>query len=171
MGLIKMFTLFPIYALIHVQEVGEVTFFTDWTEQEMVQGFAWAPSGVSFQLPRDRIDVDVTLVELTATVVVSERFTALSESVLSIRVPFDVTSSKGIVVSDLFSDGVVEIKEGKYALYFETGYTPSSPPLVMDSCWCQLTFVESLFQQEVRVLRTPGLNVPLILRSKRVSPP
>lgn len=171
MNLIKTFTLFPVYALIHVQEVGEVTFFTDWTEQEMVQGFAWAPSGVSFQLPRDRIDVDVTLVELTVTVVVSERFTALSESVMSIRVPFDIASSEGVVVSDLFNDGVVEIKEGKYDLYFETGYTPAAPPLIMDSCWCQLTFVESLFQQEVRVLRTLGLSVPLILRSERVSPP
>lgn len=167
-----MFTLFPNYGLVHIQECGAPTFFTNEIEQEFAQGFVWAPSDVSFMLPRDRIDVDATHENMAVTVAVADSFTPVPEAVRIIRVPFAVSSLERIIVSDLSDDFVVIVPQGQYDLHFEGGYTmPSAPYTTIESCWCRLTFVKSLSSSKARVLKTEmPFTEPLVLRSERVVP-
>ncbi|WP_287127837.1 competence protein ComJ [Candidatus Cyanaurora vandensis] len=159
------FSLAPCYGLVHVEEPGEVgTCFTDWTDHDIDQSFAWAPDGVSFCLLTDHSDLDVE-------VVIADSFTPLPEAVRIVQVPFEVVGPEGIWVSDLFGEGAVSVAPGQYALYFETGYTepydPDNLPIIIDT-WCRLTFIASSDSQ-ARILRAdPPITVPLMLRAERV---
>jgi len=153
--------LHPSHGLIHVQNPGIMTFFEDWMQQEIDQGFAWAPDGVSFQLLTDHSNVNIGIA-------IEDNFVPLEDAVRVICVPFDVSASGSIVVSELFQDGVAAVPQGKYALYFETGYTslfdPARPPLIIDT-WCRLTFVQSVDVEASVVRAEAPLAMPLILRT------
>jgi len=89
------FKLHPSHGLIHVQNPGIMTFFEDWTQQEIDQGFAWVPDGVSFKLLTDHSKVNIGIA-------IEDTFVPLKEAIRVICVPFDVSASGSIVVSELF---------------------------------------------------------------------
>ena len=110
--------------------------FNDWSNEHVLQGFAWRPQSVSFRtLEQDG--------DLRVTVEIRETFGEITGNTMrAIRVPFTV---KGITEIASISDGFkIQIPDGDYSLYFETGRD-------MDGMWSLLTFIKE-YNPEAEIL-------------------
>ena len=107
-------------------EPGEA--YNRWQRQHVGQGFAWRPGSVSFATLEDAGDQRV---EVQFANEVSLR----PDAERAILVPFTVSASEHIGISNMVEDQFLEVPAGKYALVFQTGYGDNG------ILWSTLTFV------------------------------
>jgi hypothetical protein len=144
--LIASFELGLLYALIYVHNYGLEYPFNDLRDQHIAQGFSWRPGSVSFK------PLNLSFC-LAVEVWLEDKVYLRPDTVRAILVPFSITSSEGVVITDVTAadpgDEVVLIPEGEYALVFETGFREEyrnnpeyrGEDIDMLPTWCRFTFV------------------------------
>lgn len=149
--------------------------FNDWTQQHGAQGFTWRPGSVSFGMIGPFPDLIVEVWQ-------ADEITLRPETIRAILVPF-VVGKSGVAVSGLDDLGkIVQIPEGKYALYFEIRfqsedeykndpeYEEDYADLGLLPMWCRLTFIprESVQAEILRSDSELSPSYPLLMEAQPV---
>jgi hypothetical protein len=113
--------------------------FNDWTEQQVLQGFAWRPGSVSFRTFGDgRLAISVTG---------KDESCGASTAVRIIRVPFLIPDGSRVEAGSIFESQQLELPSGEYALTFEHGHDSDG------AMWCHLLFEPVAHAVQASVLR------------------
>lgn len=119
--------------------------FNKWTDQHNAQGFSWRSGSVSFNMLN-------SCTSSAVEIFLKEEINLKSDTVRSILVPFSVTSSEGIAITNTLPVEryeIVLIPAGDYALVFETGFQEQYRNdqeyqgrfSTLLPTWCRFTFV------------------------------
>lgn len=176
--LIASFNLGLLYTLFYVHNYGLEYPFNDLDDQHIAQGFSWRPESVSFESLNSSpyLAVEVHL---------EDEIRLEDDTVRAILVPFSVTSSKGIVITDVTAadpgDEVVLILKGEYSLLFETGFREEfrndpayqGRSLSLLPTWCRLTFIPQQSTQAKILRADEGLSPvdPLLMEANPLGIP
>lgn len=126
--IIATYTLFSPYSIIELADPLLPVAGVRPTQQHILQGFTWRPGCVTFRLLDDLSDqrTEVVLAAKTQPNPAAER---------AIVVPFEVSAANMVAISDMVTTEQFSLREGTYALLFETGRIGD------EACWLRLTFV------------------------------
>ncbi|NJK64983.1 MAG: hypothetical protein HC921_21785 [Synechococcaceae cyanobacterium SM2_3_1] len=121
------FILFSFYSQVEIHQSDLELPGNMWEEEHVNQGFSWRPGSVSFGLLIDTgyVHTKIYLSNIVGTDKEPER---------RIVVPFRVSPSGLVKVSDTVRDELIEIPQGNYRLTFEVGR------LDKENEWCNLYF-------------------------------
>lgn len=104
--------------------------FNNWTDDHVRQGFSWRLESVSFKTLIDSGEINIS-------VSIDNQYTKKDNSIIIIRVPFNVTNNS-VEIASITNTRYFDIYNGEYNLYYESGFDSLS------NNWCKFTFVKEM---------------------------
>tara|TARA_R110002096_G_scaffold51665_15_gene135062 strand:+ start:887 stop:1351 length:465 start_codon:yes stop_codon:yes gene_type:complete len=86
--------------------------YNDWSDGHVVQGFSWRRNSVSFAVPSDISDIDVTIREVS-------KLKAEHGADRVIVVPLEIGGGRGAEFGNVVETTPVLLADGKYSVCFE----------------------------------------------------
>jgi hypothetical protein len=121
-----------LYSQLIVSDPITAPVSNDWQERHVAQGFAWRPGTVSFGTLGD-------VGTLRVEVLIGAELEVRPEAVRATVVPFSVSPTGLVEISDTANEETTSVAPGEYALLCEMGYP--SERRGQEAEWCRLTFI------------------------------